>query len=260
MGANHTKAAATNLVRLPNPRVERLANAPDDYAATVRVFLAAARGHTDRRPRSNALARSPADRARGRRPIFDLPCQRHDPRLWFAEAPDELERAKALCALCPIRLACLAVAVDHAEFAGVWGGHLFDRGRIVPHKRPRGRPRKHQGQAADSPHRVAPAPKENVMTANAPAALYHGEAAVRAAAARLYDAECALHTAHQSHVDTWIDAATRRLHAAVGDYLAVATTSGLDCQVAQTSARHASARDISGSPRSGHPASRVCQQ
>jgi hypothetical protein len=53
----------------------------------------------------------------------------------------------------------------------------------------------------------------------------HNALAVRAAAARLYDAECALHSAHQSHVDTWVDAANRKLHAAVADYLAVASPS-----------------------------------
>jgi WhiB family transcriptional regulator, redox-sensing transcriptional regulator len=72
-----------------------------------------------------------------------LPCQTHELELWFADAPADVERAKALCADCPIRPACLAGAIDRAEYTGVWGGQLFDRGRIVPRKRPRGRPRKH---------------------------------------------------------------------------------------------------------------------
>ena len=33
----------------------------------------------------------------------DLPCRASNPDLWFAEAPAELEQAKALCAQCPIR-------------------------------------------------------------------------------------------------------------------------------------------------------------
>lgn len=78
----------------------------------------------------------------------ELPCRAHDPDLWFAEAPADLERAKALCADCPIRPACLAVAIDRAEYTGVWGGQIFDRGRIVPRKRPRGRPRKHYREPA----------------------------------------------------------------------------------------------------------------
>jgi WhiB family transcriptional regulator, redox-sensing transcriptional regulator len=66
----------------------------------------------------------------------------HDPELWFAEDPATLERAKALCVGCPALRACLSGAVARREFAGVWGGEIFDRGRIVTHKRPRGRPRK----------------------------------------------------------------------------------------------------------------------
>ena len=42
-----------------------------------------------------------------------------------------------------------------------------------------------------------------------------------AIACHLYDAECALHVAHQTHVDAWITAASDRLHEAVADHLAV---------------------------------------
>ena len=70
-----------------------------------------------------------------------LPCNR-DPDLWFAESPADLERAKALCADCPIRRQCLAEALDRAEPWGVWGGEILDRGSILSYKRPRGRPRK----------------------------------------------------------------------------------------------------------------------
>jgi hypothetical protein len=41
-----------------------------------------------------------------------------------------------------------------------------------------------------------------------------------AAAVRLYAAECALHDAHQTHVDEWIRAAGDRLHEAVAEHLA----------------------------------------
>ena len=44
----------------------------------------------------------------------------------------------------------------------------------------------------------------------------------RAVAARhLYDAECALHAAHQSQVKAWIAAAGDKLHLAVEKFLAV---------------------------------------
>ncbi|HEX4703754.1 MAG TPA: WhiB family transcriptional regulator [Pseudonocardiaceae bacterium] len=72
----------------------------------------------------------------------DTPCQANDPDLWFAEAPADLERAKALCADCPVRAQCLAGALARHEPWGVWGGEIFERGLVIPRKRPRGRPRK----------------------------------------------------------------------------------------------------------------------
>ena len=71
-----------------------------------------------------------------------LPCHDGDPDLWFADTPAGLERAKALCAACPVRRQCLVAALERAEPWGVWGGEIFDRGSIVSRKRPRGRPRK----------------------------------------------------------------------------------------------------------------------
>jgi WhiB family transcriptional regulator, redox-sensing transcriptional regulator len=73
---------------------------------------------------------------------LDLPCRSGDADLWFAETPDELERAKSLCARCPIRAECLAGALRRGEPWGVWGGEIFDRGVVIPRKRPRGRPSK----------------------------------------------------------------------------------------------------------------------
>jgi WhiB family redox-sensing transcriptional regulator len=71
-----------------------------------------------------------------------VPCHRYDPDLWFAESPVELERAKSLCADCPIRRECLAAALEREEPWGVWGGEILDRGAVIARKRPRGRPRK----------------------------------------------------------------------------------------------------------------------
>ena len=71
----------------------------------------------------------------------DLPCVR-DPELFFAESPQEVEQAKAMCRGCRVRIACLAGALERREPCGVWGGELVMRGEIVPRKRPRGRPRK----------------------------------------------------------------------------------------------------------------------
>ncbi|MGH3716683.1 MAG: WhiB family transcriptional regulator [Micromonosporaceae bacterium] len=71
-----------------------------------------------------------------------LPCRQYDPDLWFAEVPAELEVAKTLCGDCPLRVECLASALERREPWGVWGGEIFERGAVVARKRPRGRPRK----------------------------------------------------------------------------------------------------------------------
>ena len=73
---------------------------------------------------------------------LDLPCRANNPDLWFADAPAELEQAKSLCTSCPVRTECLAAALARREPWGVWGGEIFERGAVIPRKRPRGRPRK----------------------------------------------------------------------------------------------------------------------
>jgi WhiB family transcriptional regulator, redox-sensing transcriptional regulator len=113
------------------------------------------RGHSfflDCPPLVRISAISPSDQEAGEQDMSEptvpdeqapeLPCHVSDPDLWFADSPSDLERAKALCADCPIRRACLADALDRAEPWGVWGGEILDRGFIVNRKRPRGRPRK----------------------------------------------------------------------------------------------------------------------
>jgi WhiB family redox-sensing transcriptional regulator len=72
---------------------------------------------------------------------LDLPCA-DDPELFFAEAPEDVETAKALCTGCRAREVCLEGALERREPWGVWGGELLLRGVVVPRKRPRGRPRK----------------------------------------------------------------------------------------------------------------------
>lgn len=72
---------------------------------------------------------------------LDLPCAK-DAELFFAEAPADVEAAKALCQGCRARIACLEGALERREPWGVWGGELLLRGTVVPRKRPRGRPRK----------------------------------------------------------------------------------------------------------------------
>jgi WhiB family redox-sensing transcriptional regulator len=85
---------------------------------------------------------------------YDLPCRSDDPDLWFADTPADLEIAKTLCGTCPVRVKCLAGALERQEPWGVWGGEIFERGTVVPRKRPRGRPRK-EDLARDMRLRVA---------------------------------------------------------------------------------------------------------
>src|SRR4051794_10986336 len=83
-----------------------------------------------------------AVKAAGKAGLTELPCHQVDPDLWFAESPADVEAAKALCAPCPLKTACLAGALERREPWGVWGGQLVLSGVVVPRKRPRGRPRK----------------------------------------------------------------------------------------------------------------------
>ncbi len=88
------------------------------------------------------LSQVPAEDCPLSAPGTELPCHTVDPDLWFAESPSDVETAKALCAPCPLKAACLAGALERREPWGVWGGELVLAGVLVPRKRPRGRPRK----------------------------------------------------------------------------------------------------------------------
>jgi len=89
---------------------------------------------------SESCLLDPGPGTRAKAPL-DLPC-RYEPDLFFAESPDDIRLAKMLCEHCPVQAACLTGALRRGEPWGVWGGALFDRGMIIPDKRPRGRPRK----------------------------------------------------------------------------------------------------------------------
>src|SRR3954453_10559196 len=81
----------------------------------------------------------------------NLPCGKFDPDLWFSDSPAQLELAKSLCGDCPLRVERLAGAVERNEPWGVWGGEIFERGALVPRKRPRGRPRRAHGAGDPEP-------------------------------------------------------------------------------------------------------------
>ncbi len=104
----------------------------------------------------------------------ELPCRQYDPDLWFADSPAELEIAKAICGECPLRLECLAGAVERREPWGVWGGEIFERGVVVPRKRPRGRPRK-EDAARDAIARVEVTVRTEQLLKNTRPIDVHGE-------------------------------------------------------------------------------------
>lgn len=96
---------------------------------------------TQRPARLVALVDQSDDEAR-------MPCQRHDPELWFPKDAETARRAQALCQTCPIVRACLDVALHTEGASGVWGGELFESGVLVTRKRYRGRPRRDQTEQA----------------------------------------------------------------------------------------------------------------
>lgn len=93
----------------------------------------------DRTGLIDALATSAA-------PEWDAALCRHTTaatRLFFSNDLTDISQAKRICDGCPVAQPCLQGAIDRHEPCGVWGGHLFANGRILAHKRPRGRPPKH---------------------------------------------------------------------------------------------------------------------
>jgi WhiB family redox-sensing transcriptional regulator len=49
-------------------------------------------------------------------------CRGIDPEVFYPVSDEDGEEAKAICAMCPVRQACLEHALAHREREGVWGG------------------------------------------------------------------------------------------------------------------------------------------
>ena len=63
-------------------------------------------------------------------------CNGLDPSIFFPESEDESDEAKAICAECPVRIACLEHALTLREKDGVWGGTTEkERRRIIRQRR-----------------------------------------------------------------------------------------------------------------------------
>ena len=71
----------------------------------------------------------------------NLPCHNVEPDTFFSDATPDIQYAKALCGECPMRVKCLQGALERQEPCGVWGGELFDEGKVIQAKRSPGRPR-----------------------------------------------------------------------------------------------------------------------
>lgn len=71
----------------------------------------------------------------------NLPCHNVDPDIYFSESKPDIQYAKALCSTCPMREQCLQGAMERFEPCGVWGGELFNEGKVILEKRSPGRPR-----------------------------------------------------------------------------------------------------------------------
>lgn len=52
----------------------------------------------------------------------DALCAQVEPDLFFADAKDGVEAARAICERCPVTDECLAYALGNGERHGVWGG------------------------------------------------------------------------------------------------------------------------------------------
>ncbi len=94
-------------------------------------------------------------------------CRDLPTHLFFSDDLDEIVAAKRLCLGCPVRTDCLDAAVGRNEQFGIWGGHLFSAGRIVLHKRRRGRPPKVPRPEDTIPEVEVPEPYQRLVRAAA---------------------------------------------------------------------------------------------
>lgn len=67
-------------------------------------------------------------------------CKNTEPSLFFSHDEVRVREAQQVCATCPVRLACLACALDNNLSDGVWGGTSEqERRRVVSVRRDRSR-------------------------------------------------------------------------------------------------------------------------
>jgi WhiB family transcriptional regulator, redox-sensing transcriptional regulator len=63
-------------------------------------------------------------------------CRGVDPDIFYPMSDEDAEDAKAICAQCPVKTACLEWALSSREKEGVWGGATErERRRIIRRRR-----------------------------------------------------------------------------------------------------------------------------
>ncbi len=63
-------------------------------------------------------------------------CLGADPNLFHPQPDDPADKAKAICAICPVREPCLEYAITAREKQGVWGGLTEkERRRLIRQRR-----------------------------------------------------------------------------------------------------------------------------
>ncbi len=97
---------------------------------------------------------------------FNLPCHTADPEMYFSDDELAVAEAKSLCGGCPVRTQCLEGALSRQEPAGVWGGELFEDGRIIARKRKAGRPTAVEVAARTAPVQQLPSQLEVISPAS----------------------------------------------------------------------------------------------
>jgi hypothetical protein len=54
--------------------------------------------------------------------LEDSPACADEPELWWSKRPGDVERARVVCAFCPVQGWCREYALAAGEREGVWGG------------------------------------------------------------------------------------------------------------------------------------------
>jgi WhiB family redox-sensing transcriptional regulator len=67
----------------------------------------------------------------------DARCLQYDPEIFFATRARAERRAKAICSRCPVRVECLAFALESKVEFGVWGGLNGRERRALTRQSPR---------------------------------------------------------------------------------------------------------------------------